>query len=144
MIKVECDFSAVQKALSRLNQEVFETGLMTATQEIARELHKALLNNTPVVTGNLRSAWSAGENLAFIVERIGNGFQVTLVNDARAGSADGFPYAKAVNDGHSTPNGGWVMGRFFVQASEAQTEPKCRSIVNKNLNNYFKRWLSGQ
>ena len=144
MIKFECDFSRVQKALSRLNKEVFETALMSATQEIAKELHKALLQNTPVVTGNLRKMWSSGENLLFNVVRINNGFEVTLINDARANSENGFPYARAVNYGHSTPNGGWVMGRFFVEASEAQTEPKCYDIVNKNLKKYFARWLSGQ
>lgn len=144
MIEFKVDFSGVQKALSGLNKEVYETALMTATQEIAKELHKALLQNTPVVTGNLRKAWSSGENLMFNVERVPNGFQVTLINDARAGSADGFPYAEAVNNGHKTPNGGWVMGKFFVERSESQTEPKCYDIVRKNLRKYFVRWLSGQ
>lgn len=144
MIKVELDFSAVQKALSKLNEEVFETAIMTATQEIARELHKALLQNTPVRTGNLRKMWSAGENLMFNVERVNGGFEVTLINDARANSADGFAYAKAVEYGHKTPNGGWVAGRFFLKNSELQTEPKCYDIINKNLKKYFKRWLSGK
>ena len=144
MIKVEWDFNSVQKALNRLNEEVYEVALMTATQEIARELHKALLRNTPVVTGNLRKMWSAGENLMFNVERVNDGFEVTLINDARADSEDGFPYAKAVNYGHKTPNGGWVRGRFFVKKSEAQTEPKCYDIVHKNLKKYFRKWLSGK
>lgn len=144
MIKVECDFGAVEKALSKINKEVFETALMTATQEIAKELHKALLQNTPVVTGNLRKMWSAGENLTFTVERVENGFEVTLINDARANSAGGFAYAEAVEYGHKTSNGGWVQGKFFLKNSEIQTQPKCNSIVNKNLRKYFARWLSGK
>ena len=144
MIKVEWDFGAVEKALSKLNKEVFETALMSATQEIARELHKALLQNTPIRTGNLRKMWSAGENLRFTVQRIGDSFEVTLINDARANSADGFAYAEAVEYGHKTPNGGWVMGRFFLKKSELQTEPKCNDIVKRNLQKYFARWLSGK
>lgn len=144
MIKVECDFDAIKKALNSLNEEVFETAIMSATQDIARELHKALLQNTPIRTGNLRKMWSANGNLMFNVERVNGGFEVTLINDARADSADGFPYAKAVEYGHKTPNGGWVRGRFFLKKSEIQTEPKCYDIVNRNLRKYFARWLSGQ
>lgn len=144
MIEVKWDFTSFQKALNSLNEEVYETALMSATKEIAQELHKALLQNTPVVTGNLRKAWSSGENLMFNVEKVPNGFQVTLVNDARANSADGFAYAEAVNYGHKTPGGGWVAGRFFVENSELQTEPKCNAIIKKNLQKYFKGWLSGK
>lgn len=144
MIKVEWNLKPLEKALSTLNKEVFETALMTATQEIARELHKALLQNTPIRTGNLRKMWSAGENLTFTVEQIGDGFEVTLINDARANSADGFAYAEAVEYGHKTPNGGWVKGRFFLKKSELQTEPKCNDIVKRNLRKYFARWLSGK
>lgn len=144
MIEVEFDFSSVQKALRRLNKEVYETALMTATQEIARELHKSLLQNTPVITGNLRKAWSSGENLMFTVERVSNGYQVTLINDAKSGSENGFPYAEVVNYGHNTPSGGWVVGRFFLENSEIQTRPKCNAIIKKNLQKYFTRWLSGK
>ena len=84
MIEVEWNFDAVQKKLNSLNDEVYETALMTATQEIARVLHEALLNNTPVITGNLRKMWSAGDNLLFTVTRIDNLFEVTLVNEASA------------------------------------------------------------
>ena len=66
MIEVEWNFDAVQKKLNSLNDEVYETALMTATQEIARVLHEALLNNKlspalhilrrlPVITGVLFS-----------------------------------------------------------------------------------------
>ena len=141
MIKFEVDTTLLQKAFSQLNNEVFETAIMSATQEIAKELHKALLRNTPVVTGNLRKMWSAEDNLIFNVERVGNGFEVTLVNNAQ--DDKGFKYGRAVNYGHKTPSGGFVTGRFFVEASEAQTEPLCYDIVQKNLRKYFRRWLSG-
>lgn len=142
MINIKWDFTPLQRALNTLNKEVYETALMTATQEIAKELHKALLINTPVVTGNLRKMWSAGYNLMFNVERVQNGFQVTLINEAR--DSKGFEYGKAVNYGHKTPSGGWVAGKFFVENSEIQTMPKCNAIVKKNVQKYFTRWLSGQ
>ena len=142
MIEVEWDFTAVQKALSRLNNEVFENAIESATKEIAKELHNALLINTPVKTGNLLQCWNTPNNLAFTVVRVGNGFEVTLINDAQDDKE--FKYGKAVNYGHKTTNGGWVMGKFFVEKSEAQTEPKCYDIVKRNLQKYFVGWLSGK
>ena len=142
MIRVKVDTTVAKKALKRMSNEVFETAIMSATQEIAKELHKALLRNTPVVTGNLRKMWSAEDNLIFNVERVGNGFEVTLVNNAQ--DDKGFKYGRAVNYGHKTPSGGFVAGRFFVEASEAQTEPRCHDIIQKNLRKYFWRWLSGR
>ena len=88
-----------------------ETTLMTITQNIARVLHKYLLQNTPIETGNLRKMWSAGDNLMFLVDKVGTGYEVTLVNSAQ--NPTGFKYGVAVNDGHKSPYGnGWVMGRF--------------------------------
>lgn len=141
MIKVEVDFTGVEKAVSALRKEAFETALMSATQEIARELHKALLQHTPVVTGNLRKMWSAGENLTFTVTRTGDEFEVTLINDARSKSADGFAYAESVEYGHKMANGGWVAGRFFLKKSELQTDALTNNIVKRNLQKYFSRWL---
>ena len=108
MIKVDLDFTDVAEAASTLKKEAFETAIMSATQEIARELHKALLEHTPVITGNLRKMWSAGENLTFTVTRTGDEFEVTLINDARSKSSDGFAYAASVEYGHKMANGGWV------------------------------------
>ena len=163
MIRFEVDTTLLQKAFSQLNEEVFEAAIMTATQEIARELHEALVKNTPVITGKLKSGWNSEENLSFKVEKVDGGYKVTLINDVE--------YASAVNYGHPSHNqynkGGtpyvvknrikvpvanplqnpadatWVWGHFFVEASEAQTEPKCYNIVQKNLRKYFRRWLSG-
>jgi hypothetical protein len=49
----------------------------------------------------------------------------------------------AVNDGHSTVNGGWVMGRFFVENSITLTEQQVQDIANKELEKWFKRCLNG-
>lgn len=116
----------------------FETSMMTIAQEIARKLHDHLLVNTPVLTGNLRKMWSAGDNLYFTVENTPTGYYVTLINTARAESKDGFMYGIAVNDGHSTPTGGWVMGRFFVEKSIIQT---CESNeVERIIMKQLQRW----
>lgn len=122
-MKLKWDFSEFTKFANSLkNTHTFDTALMTATQNIARVLHQYLLVNTPVRTGNLRKMWSAGDNLRFTVKPVSTGFEVTLINTARADSADGFMYGIAVNDGHKTPGGGgWVMGRFFVEKSIIQT-----------------------
>lgn len=117
----------------------FDSAMMSATREVAKVLHAHLLEQTPVDTGNLRKMWSAGDNLAFTVEQVENGFQVTFINTARNGSADGFMYGVAVNDGHKTPNGnGWVMGRFFVENSIDLTMPQVEQIVMKELKKWWR------
>ena len=138
-MKIDWDLSELNNFASELNNGyALETSLMTATQNVARVLHKYLLVNTPVLTGNLRKMWSAGGNLMFTVEEIGDGFQVTLINTARANSKDGFMYGLAVNDGHATPGGGgWVMGRFFVERSILQTEAQTEQIIMRELQKWW-------
>jgi hypothetical protein len=146
-MKLICDFSDLTNFANRLaDTHTLDTHLMTATKAIAQVLHKHLLRNTPVLTGNLRKMWSAGDNLLFTVDQVDGGFQVTLVNKARSGNdaitgdeSTGFMYGVAVNDGHSTPTGGWVMGRFFVEKSIVQSELKAEKIIEKELDKWF-RW----
>lgn len=136
-MKVTWDFSEFEDFAKRLenSDHGYETALMTATKEIAKVLHQYLLNLTPVKTGNLRKMWSAGDNLAFIVEKVENGYMVTLINEAE--NEKGFQYGLAVNDGHFSSNGGWVVGRFFVQDSITATKPKIEQIVMKELQKWW-------
>ncbi len=136
-MKIQWDFSEFEKFANNLsNSYNIETTLMTATQNIARVLHKYILTNTPIDTGNLRKMWSAGDNLMFTVEKTGTGFQVTLINLAQ--NEKGFRYGLAVNDGHKTPNGtGWIMGRFFVEKSIHLTAEQVERIVMKELQKWW-------
>lgn len=138
-MKIEWDFSELIDFANNLQDtHTLETALMTATQNIAKVLHGHLLEQTPVDTGNLRKMWSAGDNLLFTVEKVNNGYQVTLINDARRNSKDGFAYGLAVNDGHKTPSGnGWVMGRFFVENSITLTLPQVEQIVMNELQKWW-------
>lgn len=139
-MEFQWDFSELTNFANRLsNTYDLDTALMTATQNIARVLHKYLLTNTPIKTGNLRKMWSAGDNLMFTVVPTGTGYKVTLINTARANTKKGFMYGLAVNDGHKTPGGGgWVMGRFFVEKSINLTEPQVEQIVMKELRKWWK------
>lgn len=137
-MRVEVDFSEFYDFANRLQDfHKLDTHMMTATQNIARVLHQHLLERTPIDTGNLRKMWSAGDNLLFTVESVENGFQVTLINTARNGSEHGFMYGIAVNDGHKTVSGGWVMGRFFVENSIDLTIPKVEQIVMNELQKWW-------
>jgi len=137
-MRVKYDFGELNNFLKGVRDfEERETVIMTATQNIARVLHQHLLEQTPVKTGNLRKMWSAGDNLRFTVERVKGGYQVTLVNSATADSADGYKYGVVVNDGHKSPNGGWVVGRFFVENSIDLTVPKVEQIVMKELQKWW-------
>lgn len=140
-MNLEWDWSELTKFASRMqNTHDLDTRLMGATRRIAQVLHRYLLVQTPVDTGNLRKMWSAGDNLAFDVEVVPNGFQVTLINLAQ--NDKGFRYGLAVNDGHKTPSGtGWVMGRFFVERSILQTahSKQVETIIMDEL----QKWWDG-
>lgn len=140
-MELEWDFSEFERfAIKLSDNHRLDTALMTATQNVARVLHKYLTALTPVDTGNLRKMWSAGDNLKFTVEPIGTGFQVTFINTARANTKDGFMYGVAVNDGHKKVGGkGWVMGRFFVEKSIQTTLPQVEQIVMREL----EKWWEG-
>lgn len=146
-MKAEWDFHELIDFAGKLqNTYNLEVTLMTATQNVAKVLHQLLLENTPVDTGNLRKMWSAGDNLAFTVEKVNNGFQVTFINTARANDQNGFMYGIAVNDGHRTPSGkGWVMGRFFVEKSILQVSEskQIEAIVYKELQKWFEGCVNG-
>lgn len=139
------------------NYETYETYLMTATQEIAKALHKALLTRTPVVTGNLRSGWSKGDNLAFRVQKVRNGYVVELTNDTE--------YARWVNYGHHSYNqyGGpyevknrtvkyyqgksgktYVYGHFFVEKAVLDTERKAETIIKNELRDWMRWCVNGK
>ena len=137
-MKLEWDFHEFNDFANRLKDtHELETALMTATQNVARVLHDHLLRNTPIITGNLRKMWSAGDNLYFTVEAMGDGYQVTFINESKN---NGFMYGVAVNDGHRSVNGGFVMGRFFVEKSIIQVgeSAKLESIIYKELDKWWK------
>lgn len=134
------DFSELTEFGNRLqDKHDLDTALMSATRKVAKVLHRHLLNQTPVKTGNLRKMWSAGDNLLFAVEPVADGFEVTFINEARANDAQGFMYGLAVNDGHKTPSGGWVMGRFFVERSILQTSGSAQleQIIKDELQKWW-------
>lgn len=137
-MKLTIDFSEFEDFAKDLleSQHELETSLMTATQNIAKVVHSYLLDLTPVDTGNLRKMWSAGDNLKFTVEKVNKGYEVTLINEAE--NPSGFKYGLVVNDGHSSVNGGWVMGRFFVEDSIDFTEPQVEQIVMKELEKWWR------
>lgn len=146
-MKLELDFSEVVDFAHRLNdQHEFETAMMTATQELARVLHQCLLNKTPVLTGNLRKMWSAGDNLLYKVEKKYGGYQVTFINEAK--NEYGYQYGRAVNYGHRLPNGKRgerrVAGKFFVEKSVIETEEVAQKIIMKELHKWFEGAINGK
>jgi hypothetical protein len=136
--------------------ETYETYIMTATQEIARALHKAVVMRTPVVTGELRSGWSRGDNLAFRVQQVAGGYVVELTNNVK--------YARWVNYGHHSYNqfGGpyevknrtvryyqgnngstYVYGHFFVEKAVLDTERKAETIIKNELKDWMRWCVNG-
>lgn len=138
-MEFDWDFSELNEFADKLSDDyAFNTAAMTIAQDISRVLHKYLINQTPIDTGNLRKMWSAGDNLMFTVEPVATGYQVTFINTAQ--NAKGFRYGLAVNDGHKTPSGaGWVMGRFFVETSVLLTahSNQIEQIIMRELQKWW-------
>lgn len=160
-MKMQFDMKKVIDFGNRLSDVVrFEQMAQEATRQIAKTLHKMLLNNTPVKSGELKKGWNTSENLAFVAKRVKKGFEVTLTNDVE--------YALSVNDGHYSYNqynvGGqpyivrnrtvpykqgnkaptFVYGRFFVEDSILDAEEKLDAVVGKELDKWFRWCVNGK
>ena len=149
-MEIKYDFSELERFVDKLGDfENFETSMMTATKEIAKVLHKYLLQLTPVDTGNLRKMWSAGDNLLFTVTQEKGGYTVTFINRAvnKRSLSDRYPngymYGVAVNNGHRSRSGSWVKGKFFVDKSVVLTETQLEKIVRKELEKWWRESLNG-
>lgn len=141
-MEIEIDITEFKRFSRRLQDyERFEAALTKASKEIAKVLHKELLKRSPVDTGLLKKMWSAGDNLLFTVERDGNGYVVTLVNEAEK---KGYKYPWVVNYGHYSVNGNWVMGQFFVENSILATENVAEKYIRKELTKWFRYCVNGK
>lgn len=146
------------------NQAAFEKYLSESTKEIAKKLHQMLILNTPVDFGNLQMGWKTSGNYSYLVEKKGNGYEVTLINRTL--------YALWVNDGHRQRPGrfipgyrdangkfrydpeadggirlkkAWVDGKFFVERSilELNSTTEIERIIYKQLNEWFRWCING-
>lgn len=143
-MELKWDFSEFTEFAERLQDfSNFDKFAQQITKEIADTLREALFRNTPVLTGNLAASWGGKENYSFTVKKFDYGYSVTLYNRAMNNKSPKYPnfkYGLAVNDGHRTPNGGWVMGRFFVEKSIIQTAEsnELESIVMREIQKWWK------
>lgn len=157
-MKLEWDIHEITDFARNLgNINKFNRFLENATKEIATILLKMMKNRTPVDYGQLKASWDR-DNSIIKVERLSNGFEVTLINTTY--------YARWVNDGHKqrpgrfipgrwegkhfrydpTADGGMVLkaprvkGKFFVEIPILQLENsrQLNSIIYKNLQNWWK------
>lgn len=143
-MKASWDFSEFTKFANRL-QDVskFDRFAQQITKEIANALREMLFHHTPVLTGNLAASWGGKENYSFEIKKWGYGYSVTLYNRAISNKSPKYPnfqYGLAVNDGHKTPSGGWVMGKFFVEKAVVQTaaSTQLEAIVMRELEKWWK------
>lgn len=88
------------------------------------------------VGGTLRRGWTLGKDqdpLVFAsklrIIRKGDVYQVSIKNNVK--------YAKFVEYGHKTVNGGFVEGRFFLTISEDEMQSITPAIVEKRLQEYI-------
>lgn len=143
-MKLTWDFSEFTEFANRLEDlSKFEVFAKQATKEITNALREMLFVHTPVLTGNLAASWGGEENYSFTVKKWGYGYSVTLYNHAmnnKSPKYKNFKYGLAVNDGHRTPSGGWVMGKFFVEKSIVQTaeSTQLEAIVMQELEKWWK------
>ena len=150
-MKLQWDFSELTQFADRLSdKQEFEAAIMTATQNVSKVLHRYLVKNTPVDTGNLKTMWNAGDNLNFTVKRVNGGYEVTFYNTASNNKSPKYPnfqYGLAVNDGHKKPGGvGWVMGKFFVEKSilTVENQKQFEEMIYKELSKWWRKTVNGK
>lgn len=108
--------------------------MMTRSVEsVGNYLLQTVIKKTPVDTGLLKKTWRT-DNPTLTVQKKGNVYEVTIVNTT--------PYASFVEKGHrkvvfGVDTGGWVMGRFFLKASEVETEKNLEKLILPYLKELF-------
>lgn len=118
--------------------------------QYAKDFLENAKKHTPVDTGRLRQHWDI-DNPVIKVRQVRGGYSVTLYNKAK--NEHGYMYARDVDQGHQSYNqyggpyvvkrskyglnGGPVIGRFFVEKAEADSDYKMRKQVAREL----QQWL---
>ena len=88
--------------------------------------------------GRGRSSASAGASYAKIlpVDRIGDNYQITVINPVH--------YASYVEFGHRTASGkGWVKGKYMLTISEKQLRQWMSGHLEKQLQTFLKKAFEG-
>lgn len=158
-MRIKWEKDELDRFVSRLETvSEFNKAMKEACRDIARALHKALEQKTPVISGKLKSGWG-GNNLLFTAKRVSNGYRVELINQVE--------YAPYVNDGHYSYNqfnkGGqpyvvhdrtvkyyqgnrdktFVFGVFFVEKSVVEVgNSRIEQYVFPHIEKWF-RWCLG-
>lgn len=121
------DFTTFESSLR--SEAKFGEAIGKVAKQIANSLYKILWKHTPVDFGLLRSKWSSLENVAYTVEKDGDGYSVTLYNRAE--------YAVWVNDGHRQQPGRFIPGKWI--GNHFRYDPKAKGgMVLKNS------WVKGR
>lgn len=116
---------APQSVNNMLSKLAFE--LMHLVYEVARE-------NTPVLTGELRSGWEDAI-LRAEVSREGNVYTVSIENYAyqtkgHHPNPENRFYASFVEEGYHSKSGRWIPGHWMMATGEAEAERKAQSMFD--------------
>lgn len=105
---------------------------------------------TPIVTGQMHDRWKS-DNQAMTVNKVGNSYVTTVVNNAAKTTKSGttYTYAKEVDEGHASynqfggpytvthskygNNGGAVIGLFITQDAAREMQVELERVVGKQL-----------
>lgn len=141
------------------NASKFDEVCVELTREISKVYLKMIQTNTPVETGTLKMRWMMGDNLAYRVTKVDDGYMVEFSNDVE--------YAHWVNYGHRVKNRAdspyykvrrrtvpyydgnssdyFVYGHFFIEKSVEQLTNGNHildQICYRELEKWF-RWCLG-
>lgn len=124
------------------NKQLREDFIRYALKDATKNHIARLKRRTPVKTGRLKNSWD-WNNQNIIVDKVGDFYSVTLYNGAK-NPKDGSYYASYVEKGHrkvvfGRDTGGWVVGRFFVKASEMETSTNISKDIEPYINNWWER-----
>lgn len=116
------DYEKTLKSLKKMSNGSY----LNVLDEFGKRGVDALSSNTPLDSGKTATSWG------YVIEKTGRGFMISWTN---SNFNDGVSIAILIQYGHGTRNGGYVVGRDFIN-------PAIRPIADDLVNKVWKEVIS--
>lgn len=139
----------LEKQFKNLEKKKTDEFLRFLTRDLARITLSNIIYKTPVVSGDLRRAWTGGVEMSaeeYVaskrVTKNGKTYKMMLKNNMKYASYVEYGHKQQV--GRYVPELGvrlkkpWVDGQFMCQKSVAEVKSRYPSIAKKNLEKFLK------
>lgn len=119
--------SELEKKMAKMTEQKFPQEFKRLVTDIAADLVGKVIENTPYITGDLRSGWEIGK----IIKK-GNEYIIEVYNNLE--------YVEPVEYGHRTHGGkGFVKGSHMMEISLAEVQAILPQYLQSWLNDFIEQ-----